>query len=99
MGAVKVRTTSASGVKWRKYVAGKLKGLPIGGRFRRFLDGFILAGKRDRQGSSGIVLDLPCHMLVTDSAYDAGTRAVDPLVTIAPSRNLFNPDTGGGTTP
>ena len=87
-----VRVLSQGGVRWRKFLLDKVAALAEGESVRKMLDGFLLMGKRVSGRSTGVVMDMPVKMLITDSAYNNDTGFVaDPLVTISLGRDLFSP--------
>lgn len=90
-----VRALSQGGTRWLRYLKLRVQLLPRGGVYRKFLGGYLLTGSALGGNRKGRILDLPTRMFVGDSAYSeqvAGESLIlDPIVEIAPTRDLFDP--------
>lgn len=91
-----IKSTSQGGNRWRRYLSQKLSAIPDKASYKRFLDGYVLMGKKVNGVARGTILDLPTKLLVADSASDqVGQILSFPVATISPSRDLFDPNAGG----
>jgi len=91
----RIQLTVRSGARWVNYLSRKLRALPVGGTYRRVLDGFLLTGKRSVWGIGGTILDVPPYVLfpsvVAGNNLPSGGRDTPALVSVGASRDLFAP--------